>query len=57
MEEKVEVIEIWASYDWETKKWLTRIALIVNGYPVQLNKEYMLERKFITKDEAKQIGL
>lgn len=60
MENQVEMIEIWATTDgkdaeavqFNTGKNIKRVAIIVNGYPIKLEKDFIMERKFINKEQA-----
>lgn len=61
--EFVEVIEIWQpvekggeAYHLE-KGNLKKIALLVNGHPVLLEKDFFLEKHHLTKEDAKSKGL
>ena len=56
---KVEIIEIWKptkgrgeAFNLKTKTNLKRVAMLANGHPVFLEKDYCLERSYITKEEA-----
>lgn len=59
MEEKVEMIEIWQPVEQGGEainmdgKNLKRIAVLVNGYPIFLETDYCVEKRSITKEEAK----
>lgn len=57
--EKVEIIEVWMpvrkggdAYDYKNKRNLKKIALLVNGQPIYLEKDFALEKRWITKEEA-----
>lgn len=59
--DKVEVIHIWqpVKTGGEALKAdgtrLEKVAILLNGIPYYLKKDWALERKFITQEEAKQI--
>ncbi|MBI4029093.1 MAG: hypothetical protein HY376_01890 [Candidatus Blackburnbacteria bacterium] len=64
-EETIEVIEVWEPVEsggeavrfgtTNGKGNLKRIALIVGGTPLFLEKDYFIERREITKEEAKKL--
>ncbi len=58
-ENNVELIEIWMptekggeAYNYKTKQNLKRIALLANGKVIYLEKDFALEKSWITKQEA-----
>lgn len=59
MEDLVELIEVWQPVETggesvrEDGSHLKRVALIVSGSPVFLEKDYCIERRFISKEQAK----
>lgn len=64
MEDLVEILEIWMpvkeggeAYHYEKKQNLKMIALIVNGQPLKLEKDFVFERRHITKAEAENKDL
>ena len=61
--EAVEVLEIWqyaksgTAYDVKKKKPLKLVAFLVGGLPLLLDKEFVLEKRLITKEEAEQLTI
>ncbi len=62
MEDKVEVIEIWQPVKEggeavvaTTGQNLKLVAFIVDGYPIRLEKDWILEKRYISKEEAARI--
>lgn len=58
----VEIIEIWkpvkrggGAIEFPSGKNLKLIALLANGYPIELEKDYVLQRHHITQEEAKRL--
>ncbi len=41
-------------FDFDKSKYLKEIAMVANGNIIRLNDGYFAERKFITKEEAKE---
>ncbi len=62
-EETVEIIEIWQPTDgtgeaWSTEKGnMKRIAMLVNGHPYFLEKDFLVEKRSLSKVEAEERGL
>lgn len=62
MNEKVQVEKIWIpvdeggeAYSWEKQKKLKLVAVIVNGIPIFLEKDFVMELSHINKIEAEEI--
>ena len=43
-------------FDFDKSKYLKEIAMVANGNIIRLNDGYFAEKKFITKEEAKEKG-
>ena len=41
-------------FDFDKSKYLKEVAMVVNGKIIRLNDGYFAEKKFITKNEAKE---
>ena len=61
-EETVEMIEIWSpngkggeAVQFPSGKKLKNIAIIVNGIPIKLEKDWIMERRDITKELADEL--
>lgn len=61
MEEKVEKIEVWIPCKQgegtavrQDGTQMKRVAILINGIPVFLEKEFAIEKGWITKEEAEQ---
>lgn len=59
---QVEKIELWQPTDGDDAEAiredgtkLKRVAVIVNGFPIMLEKDFFLERRIITKEEADKL--
>lgn len=44
-------------FDFDKSKYLKEIAMVANGNIIRLNDGYFAEKKFITKEEAKEKNL
>ena len=63
-EDTVEVIEIWMpvekggeAYYFKNRQNLKLVAFLVGGHPVKLEDQFVMERRNISKEEAKHIRL
>lgn len=62
MNDKIEVIEIWQpveaekgeAFSYDRNVWLRRIAILVNGHPFHLERDWIMQRRLISKEEADQ---
>lgn len=54
----IELIELWMpvdeggeAFDYYSKQNLKLVAILANGVPIKLEKDFMIDKKYITKEE------